>query len=446
MGIARKLLPKALFQRLLQRRHHVSNVASYGFARIAATILYLAPISIFVSRQGAGTYGSLSLLLLLFGYLHIFDLGIGYSVNQRFARALARGNARGLGVIRYAVPVYVVLAVAITAVILIEARPIATYLIGRPVHIVAVRILGVAVGFLMLSALMTAVLQAYNRVDWINYSRLIIDVARAAGMLAGAFARHGIAVAVAVTVAGSIVKTGVDFALAVRLLGHPRALAPKFRMREVAVNARHGIPMLVSTVLGILMFVVDRVAVARMFGQQALAYYAVGADLCSRAYFLVYAITGSIYTLYVRRRATGRPSQDLIRAAFLAVALVTVFYYLPLGILARWIVSIWISPQFARASEGVIRIWACAAVVYLVMSVYYNQLQGLGAPRPLAAGGILAICLLGVGLYAFPRNLGIEGVAAAVLIGFTGQAVFLYAASRRLGAGARRPMVKGVGA
>lgn len=445
-GIARKLLPRAILQHVLQRRHHVNNVASYVVARIGATILYLAPVSIFVSRQGAGAYGSLSLLLLLFGYLHIFDLGIGYSVNQRFARALARGNQTGLRVVQFAVPVFLVLALVVSAVILIEARTIAMYLIGKPLHIAAVRLLGVAVGFLMISALLTAVLQAYNRVDWINYSRLIIDAARAAGVLLGAFSRHAILIAVAVTVAGSVIKTAVDFGFAVRLLGHARALAPRFRAREVAVNVRHGFPMLVSTVLGISMFCVDRVAVSRMFGQQALAYYAVAADVCSRAYFLVYAITGSIYTLYVRRRATGRSSQDLVRAALLSVVVVTLLYYLPLGILARWIVSLWISPQFALASEGVMRIWACAAVIYLVMSVYYNQLQGLGAPRTLAVGGILAIGLLGVGLYALPGTYGIEGVAAAVLIGFAGQAAFLYVSSRRFAGQARRGLAKEVGA
>jgi O-antigen/teichoic acid export membrane protein len=444
--MSRMLLPSAIIQRVRQRRHHVNNVASYVIARIAATILYLAPVSIFVARQGAGAYGSLSLLLFLFGYLHIFDLGIGYSVNQRFARALARGNQTGVRVIQFAVPVFVALAMVVTAVILIEARTIAIYLLGKPLHVGTIRLLGVAVGFLMLSALMTAILQAYNRVDWINYSRLVIDVTRAAGMLAGAFSRDGIMVAVAVTVAGSIVKTGVDFTFAVKLLGHARALVPRFSVRELAVNVRHGFPMLVSTVLGISMFCVDRVAVSRMFGQQALAHYAVAADLCSRAYFLVYAITGSIYTLYVRRRATGRPSQDLVRAALLSVVLVTLVYYLPLGILAHWIVSIWISPQFAQASQGVMRIWAVAAIVYLVMSVYYNQLQGLGAPRTLAAGGILSVSLLGIGLYAFSRTYGIEGVAASVLLGFAAEAIFLYVASRRLAGGAGRRTVKEVGA
>jgi len=421
-----------LLGRLRNGQKHLKNVASFMVARVAAIVLYLAPVPLFISKQGAAAYGTLGLLLLVFSYLHVFDLGIGYAVNQRLARSLARDNQRGIDVIRYAVPVFLVCALLVSSAMFLGARPIAVFLTGKAEHVAALRVLAIAVGFLMSSALLTAVMQAYNRVDWINYSRLIIDVARALGLFVGAFAADGIAVAVAFTVGGSIIKTVVDGGLAVRLLGSVTALRPRFRIRELVVNVRLGLPMVVSVVLGMLMTSADRVFVGRRFGQDALAHYSVAADVCSRAYFIVWAVTGSIYTLYVKRRAVRRSANDLIHASMVSVFVVAALFYLPLALFARQIIGLWLGSAFAQSSVGVTRIWAAAAVAYLLMCVYYNHLQGFGRPRMLALSGVLGFAVLIAGLFSLSTPFGIEGAALSVLAGFSTQAIFLWSLSRRM--------------
>lgn len=419
---------------LRARGSHVRNVASFVIARLAAIILYIVPVPRFIAGQGAAAYGSLTLLLLIFGYLHVFDLGIGYAVNQRFARALARGSQRGISVVQHALPVFVTFSIIVATIVFFGAHEIARFLIGAPDRVGSVRALALAVGFLMLSALMTAVLQAYNRVDWINYSRLIIDVARAGGIFAGAFARDGVGVAVGVTITGSVVKTLVDFGLVARLLGPSAVFAPRVKWRELVINVRLGFPMLVSVLLGMMMTSMDRVVVGRLFGQKALAHYAVGADVCARAYFLVWAVTGSVYTLYVRRRAVRRTADDLIRVSLISVGVVALSFYLPLAIFAPRIIKLWISSAFAQESAGVTRIWAVTAIAYLVMSVYYNHLQGFGRPRTLVLSSTLAIAVAAAGIIVLPHWFGIKGVAIAMLTGFLAQAILLWSVSRRISA------------
>lgn len=414
-----------------RRAVHLRNVASFGAARVAALAMYLIPVPLFIKHHGDAAYGTLALMLLVFSYVQIFDLGVGYAVNQRLGRAVARGNRRTLSIVQTALPTVGVIALGGAAVLVMSAKWVAVFLLQQPEHMGALRGLAVAIGLLSLSAVLTAVFQAYNRVDWINYTRLILDVSRASGILIGAFVRDGVDVAVTAMIIGCAVKGCAELFLAARLLADWSAFVPKLRLRATAVNLRLGLPMLGSVVLGMVMASGDRFFVIKMFGKQALAHYSVGADLCSRAYFLVYAVTGSIYTLYVRRRAYRRSSNDLIRASLLAVAVVGLIFYAPIGIFAPQVIRLWINPVFALTSAGVTRIWSLAAMTYLVSCVYCAHLQGVGRPGILVANGILGVALLAAGLVFLPGRFGIEGVALSVLLGFAAQAAFLWTQSRR---------------
>jgi O-antigen/teichoic acid export membrane protein len=416
---------------LRRRGAHVKNVGSYIIARIVAIALYLVPVALFIRHHGSASYGTLTLLLLVFSYSQFFDLGVGYAVNQRLGRAVARNSSRRTVIVQSAVPLFVLFAIVLSTSIFLLASRLGAFLFGRTEHVDALRTIAIAMGLLTLDALPVSVLQAYNRVDWINYSRLVIDIARAIGICVGAFVPNGLMVAVAFTFGGVIAKTLVDLILSNRLLAIPVALKPRFALRSSTVNMRLGLPMVISVLLGMLMTSADRVFVGRVFGKAALAHYAVGADVCSRAYFLVWAVTGSVYTLYVRRRATRKSADDLIRVSLISVGIVAIGFYLPLAMFAKQIIGIWISPAFAAGSVAVTRVWAAAALAYLVMCVYYNHLRGFGKPGVLAASGVIGVVTLGAGLWTLPRWFDVTGVALAVFLGFSAQAIFLWQWSQR---------------
>lgn len=421
----------SVFRSVGARGTHVRNVGSYIVVRVFAILLYLIPVSLFIKHQGKASYGTLTLLLLVFSYTQVFDLGVGYAVNQRLGRAVARNSTRLTGIVQSAVPLFALFGIGMSAAIFLLSKNLSALFFGRVEHIDAIRAVAAAMGLLTLDALPVAVVQAYNRVDWINYSRLVIDGARAMGILIGAFAANGIAVAIAFTIGGVIAKTLVDIVLSGRLLGVRFAFKPLFRLRASAVNLRMGLPMVTSVFLSMLMMSVDRIYVSRAFGQGALAYYAVGADLCSKAYFLVWAITGSVYTLYVRRRANRRPADDLIRVSLIAVGLVALGFYLPVAVFAKEIIGIWINSAFAVGSLEITRIWAATAVAYLVMCVYYSHLRGFGKPMVLAGSGVIGLAIVAVCLWWLPGWLSVPGVALAVLFGFCAQAIFLWQCSLR---------------
>lgn len=421
-----------VLETLRLRATHVRNVGSYFVERILALSLYFISVPIFIERQGSGAYGTLTLLLLVFSYTQFFDLGIGYAVNQRLGRAVARKGRHLITIVQTAVPVFAVFGIVFAAAVFAFSQQLALLLFGRPEHSDAIRAVAFAMGLLTLDVLPVSLLQAHNRVDWINYSRLVIDVTRALGILAGAFAVHGIAVAVGFTIGGVVVKLLIDIVLSGRLLAGRFAFKPVFSARSNALNLHLGMPVVSSVFFGMLMTSIDRIFVSRVFGQGALAHYAVGADLCSKAYFLVWAITGSVYTLYVRRRAKRQAAEDLIRVSLIAVAIVTVVFYLPLAVFAREVIGIWINPVFAAQSAEITRIWALAGVAYLITCVYSDHLRGYGKPGLLAISGGIGISAVITGLMTLPRWFHVAGAALAVLIGFLGQALFLWQCSRKV--------------
>jgi O-antigen/teichoic acid export membrane protein len=415
----------------LTRSHgqHVSNVASYFVSRIVSVLLFVAPVPLFIKRHGEADYGVLTLALLIFSYLHMFDLGIGYAVNMRFSRALARGNKRASNVLSSAIPLYIVCVVLVGLALVLYAEPLSNIAFGTSKHASVLRILAGCVFFLLLSALMYAVLQAYNRVSWINYSRTILDVAKALGLTIGSFTTAGIETALLIVLVGTAVKATVDFLLVVRLLGGASALVPRWHLKGLFVNIGFGLPMMLSTALTILLTSVDKIFVLRALGSSALAYYSIGADLCMKVCFIVWSLSGSFYTVLLRRYATRGDVSRLFRLSIAVVIVVAVLFCLPLALFARQVLSLWLGADFAAHAAGATRFYAVAAVVYLFGCVYQNFIQTSGYPRVLLAGSLVAAGVLAVGLYVVSRSaLGVDNVAVVMIMTFGAQTAFLAAA------------------
>lgn len=413
------------------KRQHIQNVSSYVVARIVTAALYLGIVPLFLRHQGNAAYGTLGLALVAFTYIGVLDLAIGYPVSLRFSRALARDNPRASMVLRRAAPVFLGATIVVTTLLYLSSPEIARLFELSSHSVILFKLLAVASGSVIASAYFCAVLQAYNRVDWINYSRLILDFSKAGGLAAGAFASDGVTVVVAVVVAGSAAKCVAELVLATKLVGTIHAFRPAPSWRSARAMFSLGAPMALLAITGVILNTADRIYVDRVFGQVALAHYTIGADLCSRAYFIVWAITGSVYTSYVKRHATGRPADSLLKISFYVAAGVSLLIYAPIFLGAKQILTMWVGPEFARTSAIVLRLFALNAVIYLVTVVYYTGLQAQGKSRILAGGGLAAVAVMVLALALMPRSVGIEGAAIATVLAFSAQLFMFRGAFRR---------------
>lgn len=413
---------RALRDRANWRDEHARNVLSFLLCRALAIALFAISVPYFV-RSGSGVeYGTVALLFNIFTYVTMLDLGIGYAVNLRFARAIARGRNNPGQIVSSSVTLFLVVGGAITVAVFAFGPAISKALLGTARDARAIEVLGASAIFVMTDSVFVSVVHAYNRIDLANGSRLILDVVKALALVIAATATDSVRAAMEVLVAGIVLKTAFDLLLVRRVTGSLECAVPGWRRKELRINFHFGLPMALAAAVTVVFWTADRIYVSRVYGPSALTSYSLGADVCSKAFFLVWAVTRSVFTVLIRRKALGIDSSVIQRISIGAVILVAAFFYLPLFVFAPKLLGFWVGPKIAAKSAAVTRIWCVASVAYLAMTVYYNYLQAVGRPRTLLVlNAVSAMALMG-GLLFIPVRYGIQGVAVLICLVFILQA------------------------
>jgi O-antigen/teichoic acid export membrane protein len=391
-------------------------------------VLYAAVVSYFLNTGTAADFASISLLLLVFSYIQLLDLGIGYAVTQRFGRAVAAQSADGVRLLRTALPMYLICAAVASLVLVGAAELLSTVMFKSDQYAAAIRLLAVGVWPLFLSAFVSAILQALNKLVWINASRTLLEFFKAAAFLVAATAPEPVTTAVAITVGGAFARLALDVAIAGRLTGGFAFLSPTFSRTEMGHNLSLGWPMVIALILGIVNTLADRIFVSRVLGPEDLAHYTLAYDVNSKAFFLVGAVSAALYTPILRRSATARPQRPLLLVSYLSVAAVAAAYFLPLAAFAEPILEWWINPEIAGGAAAVTRVAALMGVTYLSMSVVFNALQASGRALTVMNGTIVASCVLLGGLALMPVEYGAGGVMTIVTLSFFAQ-LLVYASA-----------------
>lgn len=405
-------LPATLLSKV--GRQHLLNFSSYFFSKALSLALFAFAVSYFLRSKGEIAYGVISLVLLLYTYLQVIDLGIGYAVVYRLARAVSRGGRENWKIVAGALPIYLACSMVIALVLVLVAKPLATFLLGDALHYRLFQLAGIGAGLLILSALCVAVMQAYNRVYFINLSRLLFDIVKAVALIFGVEAEQDLNYVLWITVLGAFAKLAVDVSLASRLLGTKAWLRPRISPRSLYLNLSVGAPLFVSSLSFAIINSVDKIVVTKLFSPAVLAVYSTVTDLHAKAYFLIWAVTGSLYTVLIHRQTRGQSVRNLIRLAALAVFGVLVLYYIPLAVFAREILSIWINDDFAAKGYGLLRWLLVPTCLYMVANIMEVYLQTAGAGRRLGHVYVLALLVQLGALSILPQRFGVTGIVWAV--------------------------------
>jgi O-antigen/teichoic acid export membrane protein len=425
---------------------HARNLLSQFLSRTIALASFAIALPFFIHRQGPASYGVLALLLSIYSFLILLDLGVSYSVGLRIGRSLARYDGRARLIFARAIPLALTLGGLVFIFLEVMARPISSLLYGSAGYAGAVRIFAATVGIYIFSSTPAAVVQIHHRVDWFNYSKLVGDIAKSAALVIGGLARDGIDTAMWVLMIGALIKCAVDVSMATRLLGHMELSVVRYRWSDMRANLGLGLPMSVAGIVGIALTSGDRILVSRLFGAEALAHYSLAVDICSKAYFLVWAITGTIYPMVVRSAASRRDVSGYRRIGLVSVALVGVLIYLPIAVFAHRAIGWWLGPAMANGSSLVTSVWAGVAIIFLMASVLQYQLQAKGKPTLLLGVNVAGIAIMLTAASLLPRVYGIVGIAVIMAIVYLIQFGILWVfdnAEARASSGGRRPVGAG---
>ncbi|HMS83233.1 MAG TPA: hypothetical protein PKD12_06255 [Nitrospira sp.] len=402
-----------LLSLVVDKREHVLNFTSFFVSRGISLALFAMALPYFLNRVGEQAYGVVMMLFLLYAYPHVLDLGMGYSLNFRLGRAIARGSRRAHSLVQCSVPYYCALALLIGFGMFFGGSYISAMLLNTRQYSELFQWIGVGMAFSVLSTPCIAIMQAHNRVAWVNFSRMFLDVVRSGAMVITVMAGGRLECLVFITVAGSASKLVIDLFLAAKLFGGFRWITPRFVRKELAFNVSFGLPGMLALVSGMMIGSADKIYISRFLSLDALAEYSVASDLHVRAFFLVWAVNGSLYTVLLRREVRGIKTGSLIHVSLGAVLVVFTLYYVPLTIFAEDLISWWISPAFAANSFSLVQWLLPSSLFYLVASVFENILQTRGKILQVSIGYGLAVVTLILALAVLPGQWGIHGIPLA---------------------------------
>lgn len=410
-----------MIERIIQTLRRVGqqnllNFASYFISKALSLGLFAFAVSYFVRRGGDHLYGMVSLVLLLYTYLQMVDLGMGYAVVYRLGRAIARRGRNHVGVVARTLPIYLACSVGIGAVLMLAARPVARFLLGSESYSGLFVLTALGVSCLIVSSLCVAVMQAYNRVYLVNFSRLVFDIVKAVALIVAAATDAGLETVLWLTLAGAVLKLAVDIHLTSRLLGTYAWLRPILSWQAVRLNIRVGAPMFTSSLIFSVISSMDKVLVAKLLTPATLAAYSIATDLHTKAYFLLWAVTGSLYTPFIRRQARRESVRSLVLVAVAAIAGLFLIYYIPLAVFGRQILSLWINEEMGAKGYLMLRWLLLPTAIYLVANVLEVFLQTAGETKRIGWAYLIALVVQFAGLTTLPERFGVVGVIWSVAL------------------------------
>lgn len=143
------------------RGEHARNFLSFIVSRVGAISLFALSVPYLVRGPSVIHYGVIALLFAIFSYISMVDLGIGYAVNLRCARALARGRSDAGQIVSTAILLFLILGIVLSLVVFAVRGYISSALLGARLDSSAIAVLGATAVFVLVSSVFTS-LETYE--------------------------------------------------------------------------------------------------------------------------------------------------------------------------------------------------------------------------------------------------------------------------------------------
>jgi len=403
-------------------RRTFTNFASFLLSKAGAIIFFIVGVRFFIHGAGQQEYGAINLVLVLYTYLWIADIGIGYAVNLRLGQALARqaetGDSRSTiafvsNNLAKVAPFYLSIGLLVAVFGVIASDALSAALFDERRYADLVTWTAMAAPAVMLSAMSGAVLRAHDRVYLVNATQLLLDAWRAGCMIALATSADPAVAAGRAFFAGAVARALLDVILLSRFAGWSW-LIPQWNWGALAADLRTGAPTMGSLVISSVFYSVDRVFAAKHFSLEGVAVYSLAADLHTKAYFLLWAFNAAIYQPLVARHALKANAQELAFFNLGGAALIGFIYYLPMSFFSNDIISLWINESSAASAQPVVWAMLPGSIGYLVAASLENSYL---RTRGLVLGPMLVhlamLLSLIAGLSILPAYFGLAGIGWA---------------------------------
>lgn len=391
----------------------------------------LVAIPVLIHRMADARFGFLSIAWVLVGYVSLFDLGVGraltHAVASRWAKAEHDDAADLISTALLALIGFGILAglaLSIAAPWIVSAIEADDAL--RREALAALRVLGLAVPFTLLTAGLRGLLEARQAFRAINLALLPAGVLMYLGpALVSSFSPE-LPYVIAALVGARVLATLALMRLCADVL---RSL-PRFRVTRPALREllSFGGWMTVSNTVSPIMVNMDRIFIGAYLSLATVTYYVTPFEVTTKLLVLSGAIAAASFPEF--SRLAGLRDTDGARRYLMTGSVTVLAVMLPVVAIAAFfsheILSLWVSPALADRSSGIMRWLAAGVLANGLASIPFAYIQGKGRADVTAKFHLAELVLYLPLLYLLLSSLGVLGAAIAWALRVTLDAALLF--------------------
>lgn len=412
----------------LLARNTVWNLIGGGAPMFVAVF----SIPILIRELGKERFGVLALAWALIGYASLFDLGLGRALTQLVAKKLGVGEEAEIPRLVCTSLILMLLLGLAGALVVVLLSP---WLVHRALHVPltvqqetlgSFYLLGVSIPFVISTAGLRGVLEAYQKFGLINALRIPMGVFSLASPLFVLPFSKSLFPMVGILMAGRLIGCAAHLLLCLRVVPefcqgiawHGAAVGPLLRF---------GGWMTVSNIISPVMVTCDRFLIGALVSLAAVAYYATPYEVVTKFLLVPGALVGVMFPAFSTsfaqdRSRTARIYKGCVKTVFLILFPTTVAAI----VLARTGLTIWLGADFAEHSFRVLQWLAVGVLLNSLATVPFALVQGVGRPDLTSKLHLIELPLYLLGLWWLVSAFGIAGAAIAwtLRVGVDGAVLF----------------------
>ncbi len=373
----------------------------------------------FVIRTlGTERFGILTLAWIVIGYFSLFDMGLSRATTKFVAEIIARGESEKLPALVWT-SLYSLLFLGIVSGMFLGF--FAPFLVEHFFNISAALsgetkttflLLSLSIPLVVGSAGLRGVLEAGQHFGVLNIifipSNTMNFIAPVIGILLD-FHLPGI---VSLMVVARLCTTVVCLIACVRI--YPMLKEYKtFDKNLIRPLLAFGGWIAVANIFAPILVYIDRLFIAILLTMSALTYYTTPYEIVARLWVIPISIVTTLFPAFSSVDAIG--DQTTLRHIFIRSSKYLILILFPLILIfvlfSETILSIWIDPEFAKQSSGVMKILAFGTFINSVGWIPSTYLVALGRPDIQAKIVLLEFPVFAGLSFLFIKNFGIEGAA-----------------------------------
>ncbi|HWT20051.1 MAG TPA: flippase [Variovorax sp.] len=394
------------------KRHTSYNLAG----QILPLVLSLLTIPVYLRLIGEARFGVLALIWLFFGYMGLFDLGIGQATARQLAHMPRESKKEHAKVLWTALSI----SLALGLIGALVTQPLGTWFFSRNSSIEAdlrLELLATMpwaaalVPATTLAAVLSGALQARSAFGELNLIGASVNAFALLAPLAVAATfgvqLPGLVAAVAavrlLVLIPMLWRCGTHY-----LVGSPLSIDGRYASQLL----RFGGWTTVSAVAGPLMVVADRFAIGVQLGARSVSHYVIPFQMTERTTVFASALNHALFP----RFASARTEVERHQLAMFGLRVLGVWLspLMATGLLlSAPFLAWWISPELAAQSAGVAQILCLAFWINSLTIVPFTKLLASGRPDLVAKSHMIELLPYLALLYVALQTWGLVGVAAA---------------------------------